>query len=92
MPKLLEQVRSVIRFRHYSHKTEETYVYWIKQYIFFNDVRHPAEMGKSEVADFLSHLARDLHVFGFYSESGTLGVALSIQGCAENTLRMAHGC
>jgi integron integrase len=57
VPKLLEQVRTVIRLRHYSLRTEQTYVSWIKQYIFFNDKRHPAELGAAEVTRFLSHLA-----------------------------------
>ena len=45
MPRLLEQVQNLIRTRHYSYRTEQTYIYWIKQYIFFHSKRHPAEMG-----------------------------------------------
>ena len=56
-PKLLDQVRIEIRRRHYSPRTEEAYVAWIKRYILFHGVRHPREMGKSEVETFLSHLA-----------------------------------
>jgi hypothetical protein len=44
-PKLLDQVRQAIRARHYSPKTEESYVHWIKRFIFFHSKRHPAEMG-----------------------------------------------
>ena len=62
MPKLLEEVRSLIRLRHYSYRTEKSYVHWIREFIFYNKVRHPAEMGKEEVTAFLSHLARDRHV------------------------------
>src|SRR3989337_641646 len=51
-PKLLDQVRVVLRKRHYSHRTEEAYEGWIRQYI-----RHPREMGKEEIENFLSHLA-----------------------------------
>ncbi len=61
-PKLLDQVRQAIRTRHYSPKTEETYVGWIKRFIFFHDKRHPAEMGEKEIAQFLSSLASDSHV------------------------------
>ena len=57
MPKLLDEVRDLIRVRHYSIRTEEAYVRWIKEYIFFHDKRHPREMGEREVSDFLSHLA-----------------------------------
>ena len=57
MRKLLDEVRDLIRVRHYSIRTEEAYVRWIKEYIFFHDKRHPREMGEREVSDFLSHLA-----------------------------------
>ncbi len=43
--KLLDQVRDAIRLKHYSIRTEQAYIGWIKRYIFFHDVRHPAEMG-----------------------------------------------
>jgi len=61
-PKLLDQVRQAIRTRHYSPRTEETYVGWIKRFIFFHDKRHPAEMGEAEIAAFLSSLACESHV------------------------------
>ena len=57
MPKLLDEVRDSIRVRHYSIRTEEAYIRWIKEYIFFHKKRHPVEMGEREVSDFLSHLA-----------------------------------
>jgi len=57
MPKLLEEVRGLIRTRHYSYRTEEAYLYWIRQYILFHGKRHPAEMGPAEVSQFLTHLA-----------------------------------
>lgn len=56
-PKLLDQVRVVLRKRHYSHRTEEAYVGWIRQYIRYHGIRHPREMGKEEIENFLSHLA-----------------------------------
>jgi integron integrase len=61
-PRLLDQVRQAIRIRHYSGKTEEAYVGWIKRFIFFHDKRHPTEMGETEIARFLSSLADDRHV------------------------------
>jgi site-specific recombinase XerD len=61
-PKLLDQVRQAIRTRHYSPKTEESYVHWIKRFIFFHNKRHPAEMSEKEIAQFLSSLASELHV------------------------------
>src|SRR3989338_4636359 len=61
-PRLLDQVRQAIRTRHYSPRTEETYVGWIKRFIFFHDKRHPAEMGEAEIGRFLSSLATDAKV------------------------------
>jgi site-specific recombinase XerD len=61
-PKLLDEVRQAIRMRHYSPRTEETYVHWIKRFIFFHNKRHPAEMAEPEVARFLSNLATESHV------------------------------
>ena len=61
-PKLLDQVRDVIRRKHYSIRTEQAYIDWIKRFIIYHGKRHPAEMAQEEVADFLTHLARDLNV------------------------------
>ena len=61
-PKLLDQVRQAIRTRHYSYKTEKSYVGWIKRFIFFHNKRHPAEMAEAEIARFLSSLAIERHV------------------------------
>src|SRR5437868_539006 len=61
-PKLLEQVRDVIRRKHYSIRTEHAYLDWIKRFIIYHNKRHPAEMAEEEVARFLTHLARDRDV------------------------------
>ena len=55
--KLLDQVREAIQLRHYSYRTEETYVQWIRRYILFHNKRHPIEMGRTEIEAFLTHLA-----------------------------------
>jgi len=55
--KLLDQVRDVIRLKHYAYRTEETYVQWIRRYILFHNKRHPKEMGKAEIEAFLTDLA-----------------------------------
>jgi integron integrase len=60
--RLLDQVRERIRYLHYSIRTEDTYVYWVRSYIFFHDRRHPAEMGGPEVEAFLSWLANTRNV------------------------------
>jgi integron integrase len=61
-PKLLDQVRDVIRRKHYSIRTEQAYIDWIKRFIIYHNKRHPAEMAEEEVARFLTHLARDRDV------------------------------
>lgn len=61
-PKLLDQVRRAIRTRHYSPRTEESYVHWIKRFIFFHNKRHPTEMGEAEIGRFLSSLATEKKV------------------------------
>ncbi len=55
--KLLDRVRDQVRVKHYSYRTEETYVQWIKRFIVFHGKRHPSEMGSDEVNAFLTHLA-----------------------------------
>jgi len=56
-PKLLDRVRERIRFKHYSIRTEDSYVQWIRRFILFHGKRHPSEMGAVEVEAFLTHLA-----------------------------------
>ncbi len=56
-PRLLDQVRQVLRVRHYALTTEECYVQWIKRFIRFHGSRHPRELGTAEVEQFLTHLA-----------------------------------
>jgi integron integrase len=55
--KLMEQVQDAIRLKHYSYKTEKSYVGWIRRYIFFHNKRHPKDMGSAEIEAFLTHLA-----------------------------------
>jgi len=55
--KLLDQVRDAIRLKHYSYRTEQAYIGWIRRYILFHDKRHPKDMGGVEVEAFLTHLA-----------------------------------
>lgn len=57
-PRLIEQVRTVIRLKHYSLRTEESYVQWIRRFILYHGKRHPREMGGDEITRYLSHLAR----------------------------------
>jgi len=61
-PKLLDRLRAEIRMRHYSLRTEQSYVDWVRRFILFHHKRHPSEMGAPEIRDFLSHLAVDRQV------------------------------
>src|SRR5215831_17341403 len=58
-PRLLDRVRAAIRARHYSLRTEEAYVAWIRRFILFHDKRHPAEMAEAEINAFVTSLAVD---------------------------------
>jgi len=73
-PRLLDRVRAEIRIRHYSIRTEDTYVDWIRRYILFHNKRHPQDMGAAQVNEFLSHLATDR------------GVSASTQNQAKSAL------
>ncbi len=61
-PRLLDQVRDSLRLRHYSLRTEQAYIGWIKRFILFHKKRHPSEMGEQEITAFLTYLAVDKHV------------------------------
>ena len=61
-PKLLDQVKIALRSRPYSRRTEQAYGNWIKRFIYFNRVRHPAEMGENEINSFLTYLALNENV------------------------------
>ena len=63
-PRLLDQVRAAIRARHYSRRTEDAYVAWIRRFIVFHGKRHPSEMGAPEITGFLTWPAVDGKVAG----------------------------
>jgi integron integrase len=61
-PKLLDRVRLVIRSRHYSRRTEQAYVHWIRHFIVFHGKRHPSTMGAPDITTYLSWLATERRV------------------------------
>ncbi len=77
-PRLLGQVRRAIRVRHYSRRTEEAYVFWVRRFVRFCGLRHPTEVGDAEVEAFLSSLA----------EEG--GVAASTQNQAASAIQFLY--
>ncbi|KAB0466649.1 hypothetical protein F7Q91_24065 [Vibrio chagasii] len=60
--KFIEEIRRHMRMRGYSLKTEKAYIYWIKYFIRFNMLKHPQDMGTTEVTAYLSYLANEQHV------------------------------
>jgi site-specific recombinase XerD len=56
-PRLLDQLRHALRSRHYSGRTEECYRRWVKQFVIFHNMRHPTDMGETEINKFLTRLA-----------------------------------
>ena len=60
--RLLDRVRDTVRRLHYSRRTEDTYIHWIKRFIYFSGKRHPSELGEAEVTAFLNYLARERNV------------------------------
>ncbi len=61
-PKLLDQMRYVLRKKHYKLRTEYSYISWVKRFLFFHNMRHPSDMGAPEIETFLTHLAVDHQV------------------------------
>jgi len=61
-PKLLVRLRNKLRLKHHNIRTEGAYVDWVRRFIRFHEIRHPASMGAQEVEAFLTHLAVDLKV------------------------------
>lgn len=61
-PRLMDQMHSALRARHYSPRTEQAYCRWVLRFIRFHGLRHPAEMGEDEINAFLTHLAVEDHV------------------------------
>jgi len=55
--KLLEQARDIFRTKHYSYRTEQSYIVWMRRYIFFHNKRHPKDLGVTDIEAFLTHLA-----------------------------------
>jgi integron integrase len=73
-PRLLEQVRAEIRARHYSRRTEDAYVHWIRRFIVFHGRRHPRELRAPEISAFLTWLAVERHVAASTQNQALSGV------------------
>jgi integron integrase len=91
MPKLLDQVREATRTLHYSIRTEDAYVGWIRQFILFHGKRHPAEMGEGEVGEFLTHLAVERNVAASTQNQALSALLFLYKVVLERPLEMVDG-
>jgi len=89
--KLLDRVRGATRARHYSIRTEEAYVGWIRRFILFHNKRHPAEMGESEVNQFLTHLAVSENVAASTQNQALSAILFLYQAVLETDLDRVEG-
>jgi site-specific recombinase XerD len=90
-PKLLDRVRAAIRTRHYSIRTEEAYVGWIRGFILFHKKRHPAEMGEAEINQFLTCLAVDDQVAASTQNQALSAILFLYQAVLEKELDRLDG-
>src|SRR5439155_19098964 len=100
-PKLLDQMRHVLRLKHLSIRTEKAYVQWAKRFILFHHKRHPADMGAPEIRAFLIHLAvegqiaastHNVALQALSSSIVTSSNSLSQSWTSSNMPRNLNGC
>ncbi|HEX9301361.1 MAG TPA: integron integrase [Casimicrobiaceae bacterium] len=85
-PRLLDRVRDKIRLRHYSIRTEQAYLDWIRRFILFHDKRHPETLGAAEVEAFLTHLAIDRNVAASTQNLAKSSILFLYRDVLERTL------
>ena len=83
-PKLLDQMREVMRLKHLSYRTEKAYLSWVKRFILFHDKRHPKDMGAPEIRAFLSYLATHDNVAAS-TQNGALNALLFLYRSCPTT-------
>ncbi len=89
--KLLDRVRWHLRVKHYSIRTEESYVDWIRRFILFHGKRHPEQMGEEEIAEFLSHLANAREVSASTQNQAFSALLFLYQQILERKLEFIAG-
>ena len=90
-PRLLDQVREAIRVRHYSFRTEKTYVDWVRRFVLFHGKRHPAAMGEREVVRFLTHLAVERQVAPATQNQALNALVFLYRAVLDRPLEELHG-
>jgi integrase len=89
--KLLDQLRFVCRARHYSIRTEEAYVLWVRQYILFHNKTHPAALGGAQVKAFIEHLSVDRQYAASTVRQALCGIALFYRDVLKTDLPWIDG-
>ena len=88
--KLLEQVRQVIRAKHYAYSTEKTYVDWIYRFIVFHNRKHPKDMGEKEISEFLTNLANERKVSAATQNQALNAIVFLFKNVLNNSLNDFH--
>ncbi len=84
-PKLLDQFRYLIQTKHYSLRTENTYVNWVKRFILFHNKKHPATLDENAVNKFLTHLAVVENVSAFTQNQDLSAIKLFYKEVLKKT-------
>jgi len=91
--KLLDQIRDVLRVKHYSLRTERSYCDWVKRFIRFHNLRHPKQMGAADITQFLTHLARIGNVSAATQNQALSSVVVPLSAGAQTRSGLARkGC
>jgi integron integrase len=73
-PRLLDQMRERIRYKHYSLRTEKAYLFWVRRFIRFHGLKHPRLMGAPDIEQYLSHLANSMKVSSSTHKQALAGI------------------
>lgn len=90
-PRLLDRVRDALRRRHYSYRTEQSYLQWIRRFIFFQKKRHPRDMGEAEIAAFVTHLAVQRRVSSSTQNQALNAILFLYKQVLEHNVGLIHG-
>lgn len=90
-PKLLDQVRQIMRAKHMSIRTEEAYIGWIKRYILFHNKRHPEEMDQPEIQQFVNHLATEKNLAASTQNQALQAVRFLYNEVLKNPVEFVEG-
>ncbi len=87
--KLLDQVRDALRTKHYSYRTEQTYIEWIKRFILFHGKRHPKDMGAQEVQAYITYLATERNIASSTQNQALSAIAFLYKHVLQKDLALA---